>query len=59
MSYNDSLYQGQELLLNVYQPIYSLTYLNKEMGLFCMNYEDNFLKNLSEKKYFDFESESI
>lgn len=57
MSYNDAYTRDGSCSLNVYQPIYSLTYLNKEMGLFCMNYEDNFLKNLSEKKYFDFESE--
>lgn len=57
ISYHDTYQTEEKKTLTIYQPVYSLTYINKEIGLFCMNYDDPFIDHLSMADYMDFDSD--
>lgn len=46
VNFGNNFFRGSKYSVTFYQPIYSVTVLNKQIGMLCMNINDSLLKNM-------------
>lgn len=49
-TYNNAYFRGNLYTLNIYQPIYDTRYVGKELGLLCMNINENTLRQIGNRE---------
>lgn len=58
INYGNAFSRNEEKTLTIYWPIYSSHYLNKKLGILCVNYEESFWDQLfMEEETYGFESD--